>query len=105
MDKLWKSGKSHVEPLPFSNNFGAYFTARLIDIDELENGHSLQGQSKSIIKGERLRCYPIGCHVYRCSKSIERPVPQRLPYGKALQANGAELQALYADKAKHSFAK
>lgn len=86
LEKLWKQGIPFVEPLPFTDNFGAYFTARLIDIDELEGEeHSLQRQKKSIIKGQRLRYYPSGLHIYRCSRGIKRPVPQRLLYGEAMQ--------------------
>lgn len=86
VNRLWKHGIAFVEPLPFSDNFGAYFTARLIDIDELEgDGHSLQRQKKSIIKGQRLKFYPSGCHVFRCSRGIKRPVPQRLSYGEVMQ--------------------
>lgn len=86
VNRLWTHGISFVEPLPFSDNFGAYFTARLIDIDELEgDGHSLQIQKKSIIKGQRLKFYPSGCHVFRCSRGIKRPIPQRLSYGEVMQ--------------------
>lgn len=87
MDKLWRHGITHIERLPFADNFGAYFTARLIDVDELEEygKHSEHGQKKSIIKGQRLKFYPAGLHIFRCSKGIKRPIPKRLPYSEVLK--------------------
>lgn len=78
---IWRLGRIHISNLPFSDNFGAYFSASFTDVDvfeDLEN-QSIQNQ-RQVLKGERLRFYPPHFKLYACSKGIVRPIPTAMPY-------------------------
>lgn len=83
LSELWTHGYSHIEKLPFANNFGAYFSVRVTDLYP-DNEHMDKSTiSKSVIKGGRLHFYPKNFKLYRCSKGIKRPQPMQMTYGDA----------------------
>ncbi len=83
LSELWCHGHSHIEKLPFTDNFGAYFAVCVTDIysdDKYANNFNI---SKSVIKGDRLHFYPQNFKIYRCSKGIKKPIPMQMTYGEA----------------------
>lgn len=52
-----------------------YLTAYLTDLDISEDLEKILGKkvNKAIIKGARLKLYPKGLRIYRCSRGIKRP--------------------------------
>ena len=53
-----------------------YLTAYLTDLDLNEDMERLTGKkvAKAIVKGARLKLYPKGVRIYRCSRGIKRPI-------------------------------
>lgn len=82
LSKYWGHGFVFVERIRNCNNIGAYFSARFTDVDLNENCHN--ANDKKIAKGKRLFYYPANFRFYRCSRGIERPVPIKMPYHKAI---------------------
>lgn len=82
LDKLWPHGFTYVKRLPFVDNFGAYFYARLANADTL-NPVDDGPVTKSDVKGSRLRFYPAHFRIYRCSRGIQRPKPVKMKYCEA----------------------
>lgn len=93
--KLWGFGFTKVKKLDNVDNVGAYLTAYLGDIEYTkENAQMVQEKggdihlktieektngkklSKRYIKGGRLYLYPVGFHMYRASKGINKPVTE-----------------------------
>ena len=83
----WKHGSFvNVRSLEDVNNVGLYLSAYLTDIEVDDNSlqdlesdeeivnKEINGKSKSIIKGGRLKYYPSGMNLYRCSRGIKKPI-------------------------------
>lgn len=83
LSELWTHGFSHIEKLPFVNNFGAYFAVRVTDFYSEDSDINNVNAPKSVIKGGRLHFYPPNFKIYRCSKGIKRPLPVQMTYGEA----------------------
>lgn len=87
--EIWKYGFTKTKALTSIDNVGLYLTAYLADLDvtealkmpdgiskvkgNLKAVQSRTGETKAIVKGGRLWMYPVGFHLYRCSKGIKRP--------------------------------
>ena len=71
---LWKHGLSYIGSLPESDNIGAYFSSYMTNLNLCEDitDGKLKG-AKMIAKGERIKYYPIGMRLYRCSRGITKP--------------------------------
>lgn len=85
----WKHGFVDIQNVKNCDNIGAYFTAYLTDIplDDVEilpfqkyevvektyNDNEDKQVTKKFVKGERLKLYPPGMNLYRCSKGIIKP--------------------------------
>lgn len=96
--KLWGHGFTKIKAVRTDcDNLGAYFSAYLADmtVDEYEkaHGHGIDDSytetkqvlnedgteiPKKIVKGARLKLYPVGMQIYRASKGIVRPVAEEL---------------------------
>lgn len=77
--ELWGQGFVTVKDVKNVDNIGAYLSAYLGDV-EVEPGTAgaiekelKNGEKKSFIKGGRLKYYPPGMNIYRCSRGIKRP--------------------------------
>lgn len=87
MARLWKWGYTKTKGLKGVDNIGLYLTAYMADLELTEaisagtfNAGRLteaetedeqgQKQKKAIIKGARLRLYPPGFNLYRCSRGV-----------------------------------
>lgn len=81
---FWKHGGANIRKLPVCDNYGAYFSAHVTNLDTSENpGGSI---SKRTIKGARLKFYPTGMKIYRCSKGIVRSQAIQMKREEALEA-------------------
>lgn len=96
---LWGHGYVRIKKLDNVDNVGAYLTAYLgdMEIDEMiETGKDIKGTvkhveveedgkkvKKAIIKGARLDMYPANFNMLRCSRGIERPVPEMITQEEA----------------------
>lgn len=99
---LWGHGFTKIKAIKNVDNIGAYFSAYLADIplDELPDSDSLgldperilvkefedsQGhiKEKKFVKGGRMRLYPAGMNLYRCSRGIKKPVVEDMTYKNA----------------------
>lgn len=111
--KIWGHGFVKITNVDNNvNNVGAYLTAYLTDMsfDEIEDIRILDGVkendfktvettdengnkvSKAYIKGLRLKHYPKGMKIYRCSKGVKKPVAYNCTYEEAMETVGnAEL--------------
>lgn len=85
MAKLWGHGFTKTKSLKGVDNPGLYLTAYLGDMELTEALSSgikrgrlvkveVKGkQEKAIVKGARLKLYPPGFNLYRCSRGVKRP--------------------------------
>ena len=111
--KIWEHGFVKITNVDDNvNNVGAYLTAYLTDMpfDEVEDISVLDGVkgydlktaettdengnkiSKAYIKGLRLKHYPKGMRIYRCSKGVKKPEAYNCTYEEAMETVGnAEL--------------
>lgn len=100
MAKLWGHGFTKTKGLQGVDNLGLYLTAYLGDMELTEaisagafnagrlaeaEAEGEQGikQKKAIIKGARLRLYPSGTNIFRCSRGVKRPEVQHMTEGEA----------------------
>lgn len=90
IEKIWSHGFTKTQDLKGIDNPGLYLTAYLGDMKLTEairtgetNGHIAeaetvdehgQRQKKAIVKGARLRLYPPGFNLFRCSRGVKRPL-------------------------------
>lgn len=83
MARIWGNGYTKIDRVRDADNLGAYLSVYLTDIEvdqeALEDGTTKivtgsDGVSKRIKKGGRLKYYPPGINIYRCSKGIKKPV-------------------------------
>ena len=91
---LWGMGNVNVSRLPFADNYGAYFSARLTDIDALEESELQQwhpAAKKQISKGSRLKFYPPHFKLYTTSRGIMKPQPLKMSYAEAQKIIGDAL--------------
>lgn len=74
LQELWGKGFTKTKSLKNVDDIGMYLTAYLTDLDLSEDIEKLTGKKvdKAIIKGARLKLYPKGFRIYRCSK-VKRP--------------------------------
>lgn len=73
LEKIWGFGFVSINTLKNVDNVGVYLTAYLTNLDVsdmIENSST----NKAIIKGARLKMYPTGFRIYRCSKNIKKPL-------------------------------
>lgn len=104
--EIWGHGFTKINNIDNVDNIGLYLTAYLCDIDlEQANINDINsanyvktvegangGQNKRIIKGGRLKYYPTGIRIFRCSRGIKRPVVFKCSYPNALEeVQGYEL--------------
>lgn len=102
--KLWGNGFVKVRRLDEVSNLGAYLSAYLGDVEiSPENEEYLktitgsyeikeiisEGKTKRYVKGARLHLYPPGMNIYRKSKGIAMPQPERVSYNRAKKMAGA----------------
>lgn len=100
---LWGHGFVKITSLNNVDNIGLYLTAYLSDMEvsEVENTRDLakskikrfedideEGKSKAIVKGARLRMYPVGFNIYRTSKGIKMPVTEDCTWKEAQEVIG-----------------
>lgn len=81
--RIWGQGFTKTQSLKGVGNPGLYLTAYLGDMELSEAvnaGQFKAGQlaetkdkSKAVIKGARLKLYPPGFNLYRCSRGVKRP--------------------------------
>ena len=90
---LWGHGFTKIKAVHGCDNIGAYFSAYLADmpIEDFQKCDILKGEifdvkecsvsddgteggkTKAFVKGARLRFYPSGMNIYRCSRGIIKP--------------------------------
>ena len=100
---LWGQGFTRTKAVTNCDNVGAYFGAYLADMpfdeymklndDEMNEKVIIEEKTvtdeagkrlkKKIVKGGRLKMYPPGMNILRCSKGIKRPVVQKMTYQSA----------------------
>ncbi|MEY8419386.1 hypothetical protein AALA83_08915 [Oscillospiraceae bacterium 44-5] len=83
MARIWSHGFTKTQSLKGVGNPGIYFSAYLSGLELTEAVNSGQfkagrivetkDKSKAVIKGARLKLYPPGFNLYRCSRGIKRP--------------------------------
>lgn len=100
---LWGQGYTRTKAVTNCDNVGAYFGAYLADMpyeeymnladDEMNENVSIEIKSvtdedgkrltKKIVKGGRLKMYPPGMNILRCSKGVKRPTVEITDYKNA----------------------
>lgn len=91
--RLWSHGFTKTKSLNGVDNPGLYLTAYLGDMELTEaiaagnfrNGTLKETRtgSKSVVKGARLKMYPSGFNLYRCSRGIKRPEVYKMTEAEA----------------------
>lgn len=92
--EIWGHGFVRVTAIDKVDNVGAYLTAYLTDMeltecmDDLPIGETFlvkeifdetsEQKKKPYVKGARLRLYPAGFRIFRCSRGIKRPTPEMM---------------------------
>lgn len=100
--RIWGQGFTKTQSLKGVGNPGLYLTAYLGDMELSEAvsaGQFKAGQlaetkdkSKAVIKGARLKLYPSGFNLYRCSRGVKRPeVCQMTEQEAQAEVNGMPL--------------
>lgn len=75
LSEIWGKGGTWIKPLPFAENFGAYFCTKFSQEDSDDSN-----KSKSYDKGIRINCYPDNFRLYTCSKGIKKPKSFNIKY-------------------------
>jgi len=100
MARLWSHGFTKTKSLRGIKNPGLYLTAYLTDMEYSQaaqtgavkgdgikevtaTGKDGEPVSKAIVKGARLRLYPAGMRIFRCSRGIKRPIVKHCTEGQA----------------------
>lgn len=83
MERIWGHGFTKTQSLKGVSNPGLYLTAYLGDMEVTEairagtfrDGRVVETteKRKAVIKGARLKLYPTGFNLYRCSRGVKRP--------------------------------
>lgn len=98
--RIWGHGFTKTKSLKGIGNPGLYLSAYLSDMELAEaisagitKGHHIteaeiadeQGRNhkKAVIKGARLKLYPPGFNLYRCSRGVKQPTVYKTTEGKA----------------------
>jgi len=101
--RIWGNGFVKVTSLKNVDNVGVYLTAYLGDMDFMEafgtidlNNAKIKEvtttdkhnnkQKKAIVKGARLKLYPTGFRIYRCSRGIKKPVIYECREAEAMES-------------------
>lgn len=75
----WRNGFVNVRAIKDVDNVGAYLSAYLGDVEvDLDSPvgeikELKDGTKKKFVKGARLKLYPPGMNIYRCSRGVKRP--------------------------------
>ena len=83
LEMFWGNGYAWVDKIKENDNIGAYFLAKLKNVDVFEKESEKPNDTKCIVKGARLHFYPQGKRFYSYSKGIKKPVTIRTTYGEA----------------------
>lgn len=93
MARIWGHGFTKTQSLKGIGNPGLYLTAYLGDMElteaisagQLKTGRLVENKdrSKAVIKGARLKLYPSGFNLFRCSRGIRRPEVWQTTEGEA----------------------
>lgn len=82
ISRLWGQGFTKTKSLKGVDNPGLYLTAYLGDMElteavtagQFKASHIQEKKAgKAVVKGARLRLYPSGFNLYRCSRGVKRP--------------------------------
>jgi hypothetical protein len=97
LERVWGHGFVSIKRPDRVDNLGLYLTAYLCDMElsqvddirkikpqNIKECEDRGGKSKAVIKGERLKLYPVGFRIFRTSKGIKRPVVEEKTYKDAL---------------------
>lgn len=85
LSELWGHGFVRIKAVNNCDNFGAYLSAYLADVEVPEGTEGStekklpDGTTKAILKGGRLNMYPVGMNLYRCSRGIKKPKESWVP--------------------------
>lgn len=80
----WGHGYTKTKKLDQNiDNLGAYLSAYMTNMPVDAEGGSKK--SKQFVKGARLRFYPPGFNIFRCSRGIKKPVVKKMTYAEALR--------------------
>lgn len=102
MARIWGQGFTKTKSLKGIGNPGLYLTAYLGDMElseavnagqfKAERLTETKDKSKSIIKGARLKLYPPGFNLFRCSRGVKRPEVHQMTEQEAqTKVNGIPL--------------
>jgi hypothetical protein len=89
--KIWGHGFIKIKSIKGVDNIGVYLSAYLTDVvleDDTINKNekvkfaTIDGKTKRIIKGARVRLYPPGINIYRHSKGIVFPEQTEMKYSE-----------------------
>ena len=95
LNEVWGHGFVNIQRVKDCDNLGAYLSAYLGNVP-LEEGikenlltdiknieiveKEIDGETKRFIKGGRLKWYPAGMNIYRCSRGIKQPEIKKTKY-------------------------
>lgn len=98
MARIWGQGFTKTKSLKGVDDPGLYLTAYLGNMeltDAISSGSFQAGRlveskdkSKAVIKGARLKLYPPGFNLYRCSRGVKRPEVYTTTEGEAREIIG-----------------
>lgn len=80
-EPMWGQGFTKIKGVPEDcDNFGAYLSAYLSDIQVSEDGDEKPNddKSKKYVKGARLKFYPVGVNLFRHSRGVKLPTSEQL---------------------------
>lgn len=77
MAEIWQQGFTKTKALKNSDNVAGYLCAYLSDLPLIELDPDTK-TPKAIEKGARLAFYPVGFHLYRCSRGIKKPTKREI---------------------------
>lgn len=104
-DLLWPHGAYQIRQPNNVDNFGAYLSAYLgnVELNEYESfsgappnpkyvveldtvdPDTLEPVKKKFVKGGRLHFYPAQMHIFRWSRGIKKPLVERMTYAEAIE--------------------
>ena len=94
--RIWSHGFVKIKALYNIENIAGYFQAYLTNIEIPEENTAfydmnelkeikIDGVKKNVVKGGRLKLYPSGFNIVRCSRNIKRPVKKQMTYDDAMK--------------------
>jgi len=84
--ELWGNGFVSVTSLKGIDNVGVYLTSYLSNFDISDELTDSNRHNKAIVKGARIKLYPTGFRIYRCSKGIKKPNVYEVTEGEAMRS-------------------